>query len=160
MQQADTAQPNVSSIIYPTIAMSRIAPIAIDLHLHGQTPPQGNADFRGVRKRSAINLFLKLAVVSIKQPVERQVLIQIGPMQPKRRNFNVIQLFGRARRKTRIFRHRKANLRAAFHADDDPNHCNVWQKRESDNIWTQNTLPILLELICRLNRKPDRTKYR
>jgi hypothetical protein len=72
------------------------------------------------RARSGFNLFLKLAVVAFEQPVKRQVLIQIGPVKANRGNLDMIQLPVRASRQTGIFRNRKTNLPATFHADDNP----------------------------------------
>ncbi len=69
---------------------------------------------------SDFNLFLKLAVVAFEQTAKRQVLIQIRPMQAKGRNLDMVQLLARASGQTGVFRNRKANLCATFHADDNP----------------------------------------
>ena len=63
--------------------------------------------------------FLGLAIIPFEQSTKRQVLIQVRPVQTERRNLDVVQLSGRAAREPEIFRNRKTNLRAAFHADDD-----------------------------------------
>ncbi len=41
-------------------------------------------------------LFLKLAVIAFEQSAKKQILVQFRPMQTERRNFNVMQLPGRA----------------------------------------------------------------
>jgi hypothetical protein len=69
---------------------------------------------------SDFELLLKLAVISFEQSLEGQVLIQVRPMKTEWRNLNMIQLWVRASRQTGIFRRWKTNLRAAFHANDDP----------------------------------------
>jgi hypothetical protein len=65
-------------------------------------------------------LFLELTVVTLKQPVKRKVLVEIRPVKTERGDFNVIQLNVRAACQSWILCHRKTNLRATFHADDDP----------------------------------------
>ena len=59
-------------------------------------------------------------MISFSQAVKRQVLIQFGPMKTKMRNLDMVQLLVCAGCQTGIFRDGKANLPAAFHADDDP----------------------------------------
>jgi hypothetical protein len=72
------------------------------------------------RFQSDFGFFLKLAMVAFEQPMKRQILIQVRPVQAERGYLDMIQLLVRARRQTGIFRNQKTNLSATFHADDNP----------------------------------------
>lgn len=60
-----------------------------------------------------------LSVIAFGNPPQGKIFIEIGPMQPKGRNLDVVQLLGRSSRKTGILRDWELNLRAALQRDQN-----------------------------------------
>src|SRR4051794_11476784 len=60
-----------------------------------------------------------LAEISFCDPAERKVLVQVRPVEPKRRNFDSAQLRDGTGGEPRILRDRKAVDRTALHRNHD-----------------------------------------
>jgi hypothetical protein len=59
------------------------------------------------------------AIIPRKDSLNGKILIQVGPMQTKRRNFNVIELIVRLSREARIPSDGKCDLQPTFHRHVD-----------------------------------------
>jgi len=62
---------------------------------------------------------LVLAVVALEDAAKREVLVEVGPVQAERGDFDVIELFFGAARQARILGDGEPDLRATAHGHDD-----------------------------------------
>lgn len=60
-----------------------------------------------------------LAEIAVEEAAEGEILVEIGPMEAERGQFDAVELGGSAAGEARVFRDGETEFDAALHSDDD-----------------------------------------